>query len=128
MDRPQNKHLRVPTSSEARENGRKGGIASGKARREKADMRKLLKEFLNQEVDGQDMTYAEKMTLSMVTIASDPKNGGAAVKAYEKILHLIGQDEPRPEDDTDPISILKQILEGNRELARQQQLEEESIL
>lgn len=39
MARPQNKNLKVPTSTEARENGRKGGVASGEARRRKRDMR-----------------------------------------------------------------------------------------
>ena len=40
-------NLRVPTSSEARENGRKGGIASGIARREKKTVQKILNDFLS---------------------------------------------------------------------------------
>ena len=39
MARPQNKNLKVPTSTEARENGKKGGIASGEARRRKKSMK-----------------------------------------------------------------------------------------
>lgn len=35
------------TSEEASENGRKGGIASGKARREKADMRRMAQSILD---------------------------------------------------------------------------------
>ena len=35
-------NLRVPTSEEAREIGRKGGIRSGEVRREKATMKKTL--------------------------------------------------------------------------------------
>lgn len=41
------KNLRVPTSSEARRNGKKGGIASGIARREKKTVQKILNDFLS---------------------------------------------------------------------------------
>ena len=40
-------YLRVPTSSEARRNGKKGGIASGLARREKKTVQKILNDFLS---------------------------------------------------------------------------------
>ena len=39
-------NLKVPTSEEARKYGRKGGIASGKARREKADLKKKVNQIL----------------------------------------------------------------------------------
>ena len=38
-------NLRVPSSSEARQIGQKGGIASGKARREKRDRHKRIQEL-----------------------------------------------------------------------------------
>ena len=44
---PNEQNLRVPTSSEARRNGKKGGIASGKARREKKTVQKILNDFLS---------------------------------------------------------------------------------
>lgn len=44
---PNEQNLRVPTSSEARENGKKGGIASGIARREKKTIQKILNDFLS---------------------------------------------------------------------------------
>ena len=44
---PNKQNLRVPTSSEARENGKKGGIASGIARREKKTVQKILNDFLS---------------------------------------------------------------------------------
>ena len=51
--------------SEVRENGRKGGIASGKARREKADLRKMLQVALEsddfKDKFGNKMTGAELM-------------------------------------------------------------------
>ena len=40
-------NLKVPTSSEARRNGKKGGIASGIARREKKTIQKILNDFLS---------------------------------------------------------------------------------
>ena len=82
------------TTEERRKIAQKAGKASGKARREKADMRKLMSMMLDEYIDGKDMTYAQRLTKSMLTIASNPKQGAAAVRAYEMILHLIGQDEP----------------------------------
>lgn len=82
------------TTEERREIAQKAGKASGKARREKADMRKLMSMMLDESIEGKDMTYAQRLTKSMLTIASNPKQGAAAVRAYEMILHLIGQDEP----------------------------------
>lgn len=43
-------NLKVPTSEEARKYGRKGGIASGKARREKADLKKKVNQILEMDV------------------------------------------------------------------------------
>lgn len=43
-----NEHnLIVPSSEEARKNGRKGGIKSGEARRRKRDLRAAMKELLS---------------------------------------------------------------------------------
>ena len=46
--------------TEAAENGRKGGIASGKARRERADLRRQLQIFL--EADDYSDKHGNKMT------------------------------------------------------------------
>lgn len=45
-----NKNLIVPTSEQARENGRKGGIASGEARRAKKNRRELALEIANAKI------------------------------------------------------------------------------
>ena len=42
IDMANKQNLKVPTSSEARRNGKKGGINSGKARREKRDLMEQL--------------------------------------------------------------------------------------
>lgn len=81
------------TEDEARELGRKGGIASGKARREKANMRKMMELALQEKIPDSDMTYAERITKSVLTLAANPKYGGAAIRAYETILKTIGQGE-----------------------------------
>lgn len=54
-------NLRVPTSKEARENGRKGGIASAKARREKKSMRELMNILLELPVSDNDKTTMETL-------------------------------------------------------------------
>jgi hypothetical protein len=103
---------------ELREMTRKGGIASGEARRAKRDMRERMKMMLEEKPKGKDYTYADRLTESMLTIAANPKNGAAAVRAYETILHIIGQDEPEARQDA--LDTLRQILEVNIKNARLQ--------
>ena len=73
------------SKSEARANSRKGGIASGKARREKAEFKKLIEIALEQEYkDG--MTNAEALVLSMLTKALE-----GDTKAFEILRDTAGQ-------------------------------------
>lgn len=104
------------SKEEAREISRRGGKASGVARRRKRDMRELMKMMLEETPQGKDFTYGERLTQSMLTIAANPKQGAAAVRAYETIMHIIGQDEPEPQKDS--LDLLKEILKENREHAR----------
>lgn len=73
-----NGNLRVPTSEEARKNGRAGGIASGKARREKADFKKQCQIWMETEVtrdkQGNPVTGAELM---IAVAGKEIKNGSA---------------------------------------------------
>ena len=110
--------MNMRSKDEARESGRKGGIASGEARRAKRDMRERMKMMLEEKPKGKDYTYADRLTESMLTIAANPKNGAAAVRAYETILHIIGQDEPEARQDA--LDTLRQILEVNIKNARLQ--------
>ena len=105
-------------TEEQREIAKKGGKASGAARRRKRDMRELMKLMLEETPKGRELTYSESLTKSMLTIASNPKQGAAAVRAYETILHIIGQDEPAPRQDA--IALLKDILKENRKNAELQ--------
>ena len=57
-------NLRVPTSSEARENGKRGGIASGEARRAKKTLREAMQILMDADLTGKDgktMTGTEAM-------------------------------------------------------------------
>lgn len=106
------------TEEEQREIRVKGGKASGEARRRKRDMRELMKMMLEEKPKGKEYTYSERLTESMLTIAANPKNGAAEVRAYETILHIIGQDEPEARQDA--LDTLRQILEVNVKNARLQ--------
>ena len=64
--------------------------------KEQADKLRLL-DMLDEEVtskNGEKMTLGARMTKSMIAIASDPRQGASALKAYQTIMHIIGQDEP----------------------------------
>lgn len=77
-------NLRPPfTPSEARENGKKGAIASVKARRSKRDLRKALLAFL--EGKGDDgLTGAEKLAATLVQSALDGN-----VRAFAEIRDTV---------------------------------------
>lgn len=53
----------VRTKEEARERGRKGGIASGIARREKKTFRATLELLLDRKLDGSPLTGREALPL-----------------------------------------------------------------
>ena len=116
----------IPQSARTKEEQRRiatmGGKASGEARRRKRDMRELMKLMLEEKPKGKEYTYSERLTESMLTIAANPRNGAAAVRAYETILHIIGQDEPEPRQDA--LDLLRKILEVNRNNARVQSEQE----
>lgn len=75
---------------EAAENGRKGGIASGEARRQKRDLRRALEILLEKEYTdkkGKVMTGAEAITTKLFEQAMKGN-----VKAFETIRSTVGQD------------------------------------
>ena len=75
----------IQSKSKARELGSKGGIASGKARREKATMKKTL-EMLLDEKSSKGKTYRELSTLGLIKGAVQGK-----VENYKMILQLLGE-------------------------------------
>lgn len=90
--------------SEAREYGRRGGKASGEARRKKADFRKTLNALLTAEIDSPEWSpFLEALGLdstleSAVNAAMIKEALSGNVKAYEAIAKYSGQSE---KTDTD---------------------------
>ena len=79
----------VKSKKEARERGRKGGLASGEARRK----RKTLKEELLLMLSDGDIQ--EKISLALINEAIKGNNAGSVTKAFEVIRDTIGE---RPVD------------------------------
>ena len=80
----------IRSTSEAREKGQKGGIASGKARQEKRKMRQILTELLTNAEIGSEYSK-ESLALALIRRA-----GQGDVKAFELIMRFIGD---MPTDD-----------------------------
>lgn len=73
------------TPEEARERGRRGGVASGLARRKKRALREYLEARL--EIMCGDMSTAEAITAALVDKALS-----GDVRAYESIRDTLGQN------------------------------------
>jgi hypothetical protein len=94
-------NLIVPTSEEARKNGRKGGIASGKARREKRDRKQIASELLDLTVSGAGIDKIKKFfnmknveltaydTMFLSCMMKAMQKGDA--NALEKLLKISGE-------------------------------------
>lgn len=82
-------NLRVPTSSEARENGKKGGIASGEARRAKKSLREAMQILMDADLTGKNgktMTGTEAMAAKAFQAALK-----GDWKAWELVRDTAGQ-------------------------------------
>ena len=81
-------NLRVPTSSEARRNGKKGGIASGESRRRRKLLRECLDELLAREytADGKTLTGSEALAAALMKKAMK-----GDVKAFEALRDTAGE-------------------------------------
>ena len=75
----------VKSKKEARERGRKGGLASGEARRK----RKTLKEELLLMLSDGDIQ--QKISLALINEAINGNNAGSVTKAFEVIRDTIGE-------------------------------------
>lgn len=101
-------NLKVPTSEEARKYGRKGGIASGKARREKKTMRETLEMLLEMETKS-GRTNREEITIGLINGA---KKGNAT--NYRTVLETLGELLPQ-ENTTTPIVEINVVDNSNLE-------------
>ena len=88
------------------ENGRKGGIASGEAKREKKRLKAILAEVLDGEVrtkDGQTMTHGEIIVRNTLRRAAEK----GSVNDLKTIMELTGDYTPSLDLDTAPVVILR---------------------
>lgn len=94
-------NLRVPTSEEAREIGRKGGIASGESRRKKKTMKEVASLLLGMEVSSSNIKTQmkamgipdEDLTNQMaIVIAMLQKASKGDTKAFELLMSATCED------------------------------------
>ena len=78
------------SEDEVRALGKKGGIASGETRREKATMKKTLEMLLNT-TNKKGTTYRELATLGLIKGAIDGKADN-----YKTIVALLGEMQETP--------------------------------
>ena len=87
------------TPEEQREIARMGGIASGKARQEKATFKKTL-EMLLDEKNSKGKTYRELITLGQIKSAIDGKADN-----FKTILALLGEINGEETKETPSVTI-----------------------
>lgn len=76
----------VRTKEEAKQRGRRGGIASGKARRLKRSIRERLEALLSAKSEEADMDHADAIVLSLVKEATRGN-----VQAFIAIRDSVGE-------------------------------------
>jgi PBSX family phage terminase large subunit len=94
---------------EVRENGRKGGIASGEARRKKKQTAELMKDILNSSLEGKNKQTVkafaselgdEDLTVNALMAAGLVKAAVTGnVKAFEAVQRYVGTDEQKTKDE-----------------------------
>jgi len=94
-----NPETQFKSGREAAENGSKGGKASGKARKRKADLRRMAQEVLDgtyKDRRGNEITGEEAVIRGLVANLTDPqgKNWG---KAMDLLVTLLGANKSREE-------------------------------
>ena len=119
-------NLKVPTSDEARKYGKKGGVASGKARRKKANLRKAFETILQAEVASPNVKKqleelgfdsTNEMALAMVMMQKAMKGN---VRAFEQISKLTTTDAKDTLDKKEQKARIKRLELDNKK--REQEL------
>ena len=97
------------TKSEARETGKKGGIASGEARRQKSSIKSILKQWaespiavskLKKQAEQFGIETDEGRSLLTLALIQGAMKGNS--QYMERVLSMLGEDEPgnsEPIDD-----------------------------
>lgn len=114
-------NLRPSEYKLSQEEQKRGGIASGKARREKATLKKAMQVLLNEtytDRNGKEATGAEILVTSMFKIASNTKDRNA-VNAFRAILELTGEAKVPDAAEEAELNKLDELLEQVRQDAIQ---------
>lgn len=115
-------NLKVPTSTEARENGRKGGIASGKKRREMKTMKAMLDYLLEKKISSKDGKKATTLEAMMSAVIAKAIKGD--VKAAQFVRDTIGEVPTQTVNNTntntnfniDDASVINEVLNKLKDL------------
>ena len=96
-----NDNLRILTSNEARKIGRKGGIASGQARRAKANLKKAMQTLLGMDVASEKarkqleelgLAPTNEMLLAVSTLQQATKGNQ---RATENVMKMVGVEKDK---------------------------------
>ena len=101
------------------EDVKRGQEASAMSRRERASLRKAMQGILSgtyKTKEGEEITGAEAVCLSMFKIASNTKDK-QAVQAFRSIMELTGEARVPAEVDNPGMEKLDEILAGLKENA-----------
>lgn len=126
------KNLIRLSPSEAREYGRRGGKASGKARRRKADFRKTLNMLLTAEIDSEEWkpvleALGVECTLESALNMAMIKEGLAGnVKAYEAVARYAGQSS-HTDTDLEEQAAKIQLMQAQKEKVKKADPESEGL-
>ena len=113
------------TPSERRENAKKAGVASGKARRKKANLKKAFETILQADVASpsvkkqlEDMGFdtTNEMALTMVMMQKAMKGN---VRAFEQISKLTTTDAKDSLDKREQKERIEALKLGNEKLRKQ---------
>lgn len=101
-------NLITPSSSEAREWGRAGGIASGIARREKKQLRELLEEAGEKLITNKDGEKLPKVVVAAIQLVNKAAKGD--LKALRLYAELTGQLTTKVEVEQCPPPVIANIF------------------
>ena len=102
---PNSEATRFKTGEKQVEIARRGGIASGEAKRQKKSMRKLLEDMLNETATKDGKNYMELATLGLIkgAIKGDSRN-------YKVMLETLGEVNDAQQEELSKLdSILNEI-------------------
>ena len=84
-----NDNLKAPTTEEARERGKKGGLASGKVRAEKKRLKEAVERVLSASYKNEDGENLSGYELTAIALFDKARSGD--VSAFNSIRDLIGE-------------------------------------